>query len=199
MSRCDHRSAETEAETEMHASSQQKEISGLSLIWIGIWMQTDFLNYLQINTAYSDQAPYVLLIMGAIIVFVSSLACSCIVKVQSSMLVVYGGFLITMLFSLISLSVYVYAYKDELLAGVSSGISNQIQKYDDQHPTNSANSLMDFIQKNIVLPHIVFNYYRFESRRSSERNEIINLSQKKKIAQSVYLCLFTTTRSYYLP
>lgn len=51
-------------------------------------MQTDFQKYLEINSAYSDQAPYVLLIIGAIIVFVSSLACSCIVKVQSSMLVV---------------------------------------------------------------------------------------------------------------
>ncbi|XP_037817407.1 tetraspanin-6-like [Lucilia sericata] len=123
-------------------------ISGLSLIWIGIWMQTDFQNYLQINSAYSDQAPYVLLIIGAVIVFVSSLACSCIVKVQSSMLVVYGGFLITMLFSLISLSVYVYTYKDELLDGVSSGISNQIENYDHQHPGNSAN-IMDFIQRNL--------------------------------------------------
>ncbi|KAM7351274.1 tetraspanin-6-like [Cochliomyia hominivorax] len=123
-------------------------VSGLSLIWIGIWMQTDFQKYLQINAAYSDQAPYVLLIMGAIIVFVSSLACSCIVKVQSSMLVVYGGFLITILFSLISLSIYVYTYKDELLVGVSSGICNQIAQYDHQPSTNSPN-IMDFIQRNL--------------------------------------------------
>ena len=84
-----------------------------------------------------------------------------------------------MLFSLISLSVYVYAYKDELLAGISSGICNQIQKYDGQHPTNSANTIMDFIQKNvsrsifkIINNSIIYKYLVFSSFSLIKLNSI---------------------------
>lgn len=55
-----------------------------------------------------------------------------------------------MLFSLISLSIYVYTYKDELLNGVSNGICNEIEHYDHQHSKNTAN-IMDFIQKNVSI------------------------------------------------
>ncbi|XP_013109636.2 tetraspanin-6-like [Stomoxys calcitrans] len=124
-------------------------LSGLSLIWIGMWMQTDYLKYLRINASYSDIAPLVMIVAGAIILFASSLACSCIVKIHSSMLIFYGGFLITALFSLISLSIYVHTYKGELLDGVSSGISKEIQSYSGSKNATGAEHLLDFVQQNL--------------------------------------------------
>lgn len=60
----------------------------------------------------------------------------------------YGGFLITALFSLISLSIYIHSYKTELLAGVSDGISREIKNYNDERNATGG-SLMDFLQKNV--------------------------------------------------
>uniref|UniRef100_A0A1B0AH89 Tetraspanin n=1 Tax=Glossina pallidipes TaxID=7398 RepID=A0A1B0AH89_GLOPL len=126
-------------------------LSGLSLIWIGVWLQTDFENYLKISENYSDQVHGILIIMGAVIIFVTSLACSCIVKIQSSMLAINGGILITMLFSLISLSVYIYTYKDQVMDGITDGISDEINNYNFSNSTNNDNrdNLLDIVQKNL--------------------------------------------------
>ncbi|XP_075151550.1 tetraspanin-6-like [Haematobia irritans] len=125
-------------------------LSGLSLIWMGMWMQTDYQKYIKINASYSEIAPMVLIVIGAIIVFASSLACSCIVKVHSSMLVFYGGFLITALFSLISLSIYIHTYKCELLDGVSSGIAREMHDLNElRNTTGNHTNYMDFLQQNL--------------------------------------------------
>ncbi|XP_073824521.1 tetraspanin-6-like [Musca autumnalis] len=121
-------------------------LAGLSLVWIGVWLQTDYQKYLDKNPSHSDIAPMIIIIAGAIILFASSLACSCIVKIDSAMLVFYGGFLIIALFSLISLSIYVHTYKGELLEGVSDTISKEIKSYSNEQNTTSN---MDFIQKNL--------------------------------------------------
>uniref|UniRef100_A0A1A9WBV4 Tetraspanin n=1 Tax=Glossina brevipalpis TaxID=37001 RepID=A0A1A9WBV4_9MUSC len=122
-------------------------LSGLSLIWIGAWLQTDFENYLKISENYSEHAPGILIIMGGIIIFVTSLTCSCFVKIRSSELVVNGGVLITLLFSLISLSVYINTYKDQVMNGINDGISKEINNYNFSRSTNNDN-LIDFVQKN---------------------------------------------------
>uniref|UniRef100_A0A1B0C2G3 Tetraspanin n=1 Tax=Glossina palpalis gambiensis TaxID=67801 RepID=A0A1B0C2G3_9MUSC len=122
-------------------------LSGLSLIWIGVWLQTDFENYLIISANYSEQVYGILIVMGATIIFVTSLACSCIVKIQS-MLVINGGILITMLFSLLSLSIYIYTYKNQLINGITDGISNEINNYNFSNSTNNDN-LLDTVQKNL--------------------------------------------------
>lgn len=51
-------------------------------------MQTDLQSYVKVSTEYSEVAPYILVIIGTIIIFVATLACTCIVKVKSSLLVI---------------------------------------------------------------------------------------------------------------
>ncbi|KAI9578794.1 hypothetical protein GQX74_009368 [Glossina fuscipes] len=99
-------------------------LSGLSLIWIGVWLQTDFENYLIISANYSEQVYGILIVMGATIIFVTSLACSCIVKIQS-MLVING-----------------------VINGITDGISNEINNYNFSNSTNNDN-LLDTVQKNL--------------------------------------------------
>ncbi|XP_017464792.1 PREDICTED: tetraspanin-6-like [Rhagoletis zephyria] len=125
---------------------------GLLIILTGIWMQTDFQNYIKISDGYSIYVPYILLAVGGILVFVASLACSCIVKVDPTMLVIYGGFLIAAMFTLILLSIYVYAYKDNVIAGLSDGIGSEVKNYKsyiNDHSQRNNGSLIDYIQNNL--------------------------------------------------
>ncbi|XP_061390515.1 tetraspanin-9-like [Musca vetustissima] len=167
-------------------------LSGLSLIWIGVWLQTDYQGYLKINPSYSDIAPMVVIIIGAIIVFASSLACSCIVKIDSAMLVFYGGFLIMALFSLIALSIYVHTYKGELLEGVSDAIAKEMKSYNDERNTTAS---MDFIQKNLhccgndsfldwpepAVPNSCYKRHRLESSKvdASRLFEVVSTHNEK--------------------
>lgn len=51
-------------------------------------MQSDFKIYLEVNAAYSEQAPYVLILMGAVILLTSTVACTCIVRINPLLLVI---------------------------------------------------------------------------------------------------------------
>ncbi|XP_050319598.1 tetraspanin-6-like [Bactrocera neohumeralis] len=126
--------------------------AGLLIILTGIWLQTDFQNYLKISGGYSIYVPYLLLIVGGILVFAASLACSCIVKVDPTMLVIYGGFLIAAMFTLILMSIYIYTYKDSVITGLPAGIEREVNSYsaykNDPFLANNA-TLIDYIQNNL--------------------------------------------------
>ncbi|XP_053959113.1 tetraspanin-6-like [Anastrepha ludens] len=125
---------------------------GLLIILTGIWLHTDFQNYLRISEGYSIYVPYILLVVGGVLVFVASLACSCIVKIDPTMLVIYGGFLIAAMFTLILLSIYIYAYKDNVIAGLPDGIETEVKNYNayQKSDTRGINAtLIDFIQNSL--------------------------------------------------
>ncbi|XP_054082872.1 tetraspanin-6 isoform X2 [Zeugodacus cucurbitae] len=126
--------------------------AGLLIILTGIWLQTDFQNYLKISGGYSIYVPYLLLIVGGILVFAASLACSCTVKVDPAMLVIYGGFLIAAMFTLILMSIYIYAYKDNVITALPAGIEREVNNYgaskDDVFRVNNV-TLIDYVQNNL--------------------------------------------------
>lgn len=123
-------------------------LCGLSFVWAGIWMRTELENYFKLSTEYSTIAPGVLITIGLIIIFVSTLACTCIVKVQQTMLVIYGAFLTIILFTSITLSAYMFTYRDSLLSGFADGIQYDITHYNTP-PANNNTKLIDFVQKNL--------------------------------------------------
>ncbi|XP_067621600.1 tetraspanin-6-like [Eurosta solidaginis] len=124
--------------------------SGLLIILTGIWMQTDFKYYLKISDGYTIYVPYLLLVVGGILVFAASLACSCIVRVDPTMLIVYGGFLIAAMFSLILLSIYIYDYKDHVIAGLPVGIEKEVKHYNGLGSISNANTtLIDYVQNKL--------------------------------------------------
>ncbi|XP_004521527.2 tetraspanin-6-like [Ceratitis capitata] len=126
--------------------------AGLLIVLTGIWLQTDFENYLKISGGYSIYVPYLLLVAGGVLVFAASLACSCIVKVDPTMLVVYGGFLIGAMFTLILMSIYIYGYKDNVITGLQVGIERELKNYDSYKSiiTRGSNTtLIDYVQNNL--------------------------------------------------
>ncbi|XP_055838299.1 tetraspanin-6-like [Episyrphus balteatus] len=122
-------------------------LCGLSIVWAGVWLRTDLQDYLKISTEYSTVAPMVLVTIGTIIIFVATLACTCIVRVQQTMLVIYGAFLIMILFTVITLSAYMYTYKDNLVSGLAEGIEYDISHYNT--PSSNNTKLIDYVQTNL--------------------------------------------------
>lgn len=122
-------------------------ICGFSLVWAGVWMRHELSNYFKISTEYSTVAPTVLVTIGTIIILVSTLACACIVKVQQTLLVIYGAFLIMILFTVITLSAYMYTYRDRLTSGLAEGIEYDIVNYNT--PSSNNTKLIDFVQKQL--------------------------------------------------
>ncbi|XP_055917332.1 tetraspanin-6-like [Eupeodes corollae] len=120
---------------------------GLAIVWAGIWLHTDLQNYLKISPEYSTAPPMVLVTIGTIIILVATLACTCIVKVQQTLLVIYGGFLIVILFTVITVSAYIYTYKDNVIGGLAEGIQFDIDYYG--IPGANKTKLIDYIQKNL--------------------------------------------------
>lgn len=60
--------------------------SGLAIFCAGIWMQVELRKYLELSEEFSDSLTYVLVAMGVLILLISTFACCCTVKGQSSLL-----------------------------------------------------------------------------------------------------------------
>ncbi|XP_055379318.1 tetraspanin-6-like [Condylostylus longicornis] len=103
--------------------------SGLSIIWIGIWMQTDLQQFFKISIAYSRLVPYILVITGILILLTATLACTCIVKGNPPLLLMYAGLLVAILFIELALAASMYSYKDRLGKGFEEGLRYDIENY----------------------------------------------------------------------
>lgn len=92
-------------------------------------MQVELHKYMELSADFSDNAPYVLVGTGALILFIGTLACCCTVKGQPSLLYLYGGFLAVVLVIEIGMAMSIYAYKDRLADGFDRGLNQSMAQY----------------------------------------------------------------------
>lgn len=70
----------------------------------------------------------------------------------------YGGFLISAMFSLILMSIYIYAYKDNVITALPEGIEREVNNYraykNDPFSRNNV-LLIDYIQNNVSVCELI--------------------------------------------
>lgn len=62
------------------------QISGIAVLALGIWAKVELYIYMELSTVYYEEAPYILIGVGAVIVLIGSFGCCCTVKGHSVLL-----------------------------------------------------------------------------------------------------------------
>ncbi|CAH1102978.1 unnamed protein product [Psylliodes chrysocephalus] len=104
-------------------------ISGIIILAIGIWVQVELYKYMEMSTAFSSTAPYVLIATGSLIILVGSFACCCTVKGQPSLLYTYGAFLAVIFLLELGAGISIFAYRNKLTDGFDKGITQAMMNY----------------------------------------------------------------------
>ncbi|XP_018574177.1 tetraspanin-7-like [Anoplophora glabripennis] len=104
-------------------------ISGIAILAIGIWMEVELYKYMEMSTEFSGTAPYVLIGIGSLIIFIGSFACCCTVKGQPVLLYVYGAFLAIVFVMELGAGVSIFAYRTKLTEGFDKGLTQAMINY----------------------------------------------------------------------
>ncbi|XP_073941976.1 tetraspanin-7-like [Choristoneura fumiferana] len=118
-------------------------LSGLVLLVVGLWAQFDLHRYMELSSEFSGTAPLVVVGLAGLIVLVSSVAFSCIIKGQPVLLYIYGGFLACIFVMDAGVGASVACYRDTFAKGLHDGLTQTLITYD-PHKGN-----FDFAQANL--------------------------------------------------
>ncbi|XP_060578865.1 tetraspanin-7-like [Ruditapes philippinarum] len=104
-------------------------ISGIAVLALGIWAKVELYIYMELSTVYYEEAPYILIGVGAIIVLVGSFGCCCTVKGHSVLLYMYACFLVLVFVVELSAGVTGFVYKNKLETGFKEGLGTALKQY----------------------------------------------------------------------
>ncbi|XP_063376448.1 tetraspanin-7-like [Cydia fagiglandana] len=110
-------------------------LSGLLLLIVGLWAEFDLYKYMQLSSEFSGTAPHAMIGIAALIVLVSSVAFSCIIKGQPVLLYIYGGFLACIFMMDAGVGASVACYRDTFSKGLYDGLTQTLVS-SDQHRGN---------------------------------------------------------------
>ncbi|KAI8428056.1 hypothetical protein MSG28_002344 [Choristoneura fumiferana] len=106
----------------------------------------DLHRYMELSSEFSGTAPLVVVGLAGLIVLVSSVAFSCIIKGQPVLLYIYGGFLACIFVMDAGVGASVACYRDTFAKGLHDGLTQTLITYD-PHKGN-----FDFAQANRTIP-----------------------------------------------
>ncbi|XP_050361488.1 tetraspanin-7-like [Nymphalis io] len=118
-------------------------LTGLLILVVGLWAEFDLYKYMELSSDFSGTAPHVIIGIAGLIVLISSVAFSCIIKGQPVLLYIYGGFLVCIFMMDAGVGASVVCYRDSFAKGLHDGLSHTISTYD----PNKAN--FDFAQSKL--------------------------------------------------
>lgn len=71
------------------------QLTGLFLLLVGVWAELDLYKYLELSPEFSGTAPHVIIGISGLIILISSIAFSCIIKGQPVLLYIVSYKLMT--------------------------------------------------------------------------------------------------------
>ncbi|KAJ2953750.1 hypothetical protein O0L34_g1377 [Tuta absoluta] len=104
-------------------------LTGLVLLTVGLWALFDLYKYLELSPEFSGTAPHVLIGIASLIIVVSSVAFSCILKGQPVLLCIYGAFLLCIFLMDLGVGVTVVCYKGTFSEGLRNGLTSTVMSY----------------------------------------------------------------------
>nr|XP_037866654.1 tetraspanin-7 isoform X2 [Bombyx mori] len=108
------------------------KLTGLLLLVVGLWAEFDLHKYLELSPEFSGTAPHVMIGIAGLIVLISSVAFSCIIKGQPVLLYIYGGFLACIFMMEAGVGASVACYRDTFAKGLRDGLTETITHYNPQ-------------------------------------------------------------------
>ncbi|KAL4712859.1 hypothetical protein ACJJTC_011929 [Scirpophaga incertulas] len=105
-------------------------VSGLLLLVVGLWAEFDLYTYMELSPEFSGTAPHVFIGIAGLIVLVSSIAFSCIIKGQPVLLYIYGGFLACIFMMDAGVGASVACYRETFAQGLNYGLTQTLASYD---------------------------------------------------------------------
>ncbi|XP_075991633.1 tetraspanin-7-like [Anticarsia gemmatalis] len=118
-------------------------LTGLLLLIVGLWAEFDLHKYMELSPEFSGTAPHVMIGIACLIVLVSSIAFSCIIKGQPVLLYIYGGFLACIFMMDAGVGAAVACYRDTFAKSLRDGLTQTIST-NSMHKTN-----FDFAQETL--------------------------------------------------
>ncbi|CAH2067081.1 unnamed protein product, partial [Iphiclides podalirius] len=118
-------------------------LTGLLVLVAGLWAEFDLYKYMELSPEFSGTAPLVMIGIASLIVLISSIAFSCIIKGQPVLLFIYGGFLACIFMMDVGVAASVACYRDTFAKGLHDGLTQTINSYD-PHKAN-----FDFAQSTL--------------------------------------------------
>ncbi|CAL8096277.1 unnamed protein product [Calicophoron daubneyi] len=118
-------------------------LCALVLIGVGAYVQVKFADYGTEIQRFSQAAPIVIIVLGAIILLVSFLGCCGAIKENVCMLYLYGILLVILLLGEIVAAVLAVVYKDKVDAHVEKILTQYLDNYNKTIERQS----MDNVQK----------------------------------------------------
>ncbi|CAB3230813.1 unnamed protein product [Arctia plantaginis] len=116
-------------------------LTGLLLLIVGLWAEFDLHKYMELSPEFSGTAPHVMIGIACLIVVVTSIAFSCIIKGQPVLLYIYGGFLACIFMMDAGVAVAVSCYRDTFGKSLRDGLTQTIMS------ANQTKTNFDFTQE----------------------------------------------------
>ncbi|CAH0725996.1 unnamed protein product, partial [Brenthis ino] len=107
-------------------------LTGLLILIVGLWAEFDLFKYMELSSDFSGTAPHVIIGIAGLIILISSVAFSCIIKGQPVLLYIYGGFLVCIFMMDAGVGASVVCYRDTFAKGLHDGLTHTIATYDPQ-------------------------------------------------------------------
>ncbi|XP_049867782.1 tetraspanin-7-like isoform X2 [Pectinophora gossypiella] len=107
-------------------------LTGLFLLTVGLWAEFDLYKYMELSPEFSGTAPHVIIGIAGLIILISSIAFSCIIKGQPVLLYIYGGFLACIFMMDAGVGASVACYRDTFAKGLHDGLTNTLTSYNPQ-------------------------------------------------------------------
>ncbi|XP_072937089.1 tetraspanin-7-like [Epargyreus clarus] len=105
-------------------------LTGLLILVVGLWAEFDLYKYMELSPEFSGTAPHVIIGIAGLIILISSVAFSCIIKGQPVLLYIYGGFLACIFMMDAGVGASVACYRDTFSKGLHDGLTQTIVNYD---------------------------------------------------------------------
>ncbi|XP_039763371.1 tetraspanin-7-like isoform X1 [Pararge aegeria] len=107
-------------------------LTGLLILVGGLWAEFDLYKYMELSPEFSGTAPLVIIGIASLIVLISSIAFSCIIKGQPVLLYIYGGFLVCIFMMDAGVGASAICYRDTFARGLHDGLTKTIISYNPQ-------------------------------------------------------------------
>ncbi|XP_045762473.1 tetraspanin-7-like [Maniola jurtina] len=118
-------------------------LTGLLILVVGLWAEFDLYKYMELSPEFSGTAPLVIIGIASLIVLISSVAFSCIIKGQPVLLYIYGGFLVCIFMMDAGVGASAVCYRDTFTRGLHDGLTKTIISY------NPEKANFDFAQSTL--------------------------------------------------
>ncbi|XP_052747094.1 tetraspanin-7 [Bicyclus anynana] len=104
-------------------------LTGLLMLVLGLWAEFGLYKYMEMSPEFSGTAPLVIIGVATLIVLISSVAFSGIIKGQPVLLYIYGGFLICIFMMELGVGASAICYRDTFAKGLHDGLTKSIITY----------------------------------------------------------------------